>query len=251
MLTQFGSIKFEHHSLPFITSEDKAKKAAHKICRAAEKSGLRPIVFSTLVDDRFKPIIEECDAHIIDYFDTFILPLEQELGIQSSHATGLSHGISNEAVYMSRIEAVNYALNNDDGVTAKHFNRAEIILIGASRSGKTPTCLYLGLQYGIRAANYPLTETDVEHIKLPRALLPFRDKLFGLLISPDRLRNIRELRRPGSEYASLAQCQMEMRASKALYEQEGIPYVDSSHVSIEEIAASITQQQKLKRSFLY
>jgi regulator of PEP synthase PpsR (kinase-PPPase family) len=251
LLTQFASIKFEHHSLPFITSEDKAKKAAHKICQAAEKSGLRPIVFSTLVDDRFKPIIEECDAHIIDYFDTFILPLEQELGIHSTHTSGLSHGISNEAVYMARIEAVNYALNNDDGVTAKHFNRAEIILIGASRSGKTPTCLYLGLQYGIRAANYPLTETDMEHIKLPQVLLPFREKLFGLLLSPDRLRNIRELRRPGSEYASLAQCQMEMRASKALYEQEGIPYVDSSHVSVEEIAASITQQHKLKRSFLY
>lgn len=251
LLTQFGSIKFEHHSLPFITSEDKAKKAAHKICRAGEKSGLRPIVFSTLVDDRFKPIIEECDAHIIDYFDTFILPLEQELGIHSTHTSGLSHGISDEGVYMARIEAVNYALNNDDGVTVKHFDRAEIILIGASRCGKTPTCLYLGLQYGIRAANYPLTEADMEHVKLPRALVPFHEKLFGLLISPDRLRKIRELRRPGSDYASLAQCQMEMRASKALYEQEGIPYVDSSHVSVEEIAASITQQQKLKRNFLY
>jgi len=251
LLTQFSSVSFDQYSLPFITSEDKARKAASQITRAGEKSGLRPIVFSTMVQDTFKPIIAECDAHIVDFFDAFIMPLETELGVQSTHTSGLSHGISNEAVYMSRIEAVNYALHNDDGITTKHFNSAEIILIGASRSGKTPTCLYLGLQYGIRAANYPLTDIDIEHNKLPAVLEPYREKLFGLIISPERLRSIRELRRPGSEYASLAQCQKEVRAIKALYEQEGIKYVDTSHVSVEEIAASITQQQHLKRSFLY
>ena len=251
LLTQFSSVGFEQYSLPFITSEDKARKAASQITMAAEKSGLRPIVFSTMVQDTFKPIIAECDAHIVDFFDAFIMPLETELGVQSTHTSGLSHGISNEAVYMSRIEAVNYALHNDDGITTKHFNSAEIILIGASRSGKTPTCLYLGLQYGIRAANYPLTDVDIEHNKLPAVLEPYREKLFGLIISPERLRSIRELRRPGSDYASLAQCQKEVRAIKALYEQEGIKYVDTSHVSVEEIAASITQQQHLKRSFLY
>jgi regulator of PEP synthase PpsR (kinase-PPPase family) len=237
--------------LPFITSEDKARKAAGEITKAGDRSGLRPIVFSTMVDDRYKPIIAESGAHFVDFFDAFIMPLEQELGTQSTHTSGLSHGISNEEVYMSRIEAVNYALHNDDGITTKHFNSAEIILIGASRSGKTPTCLYLGLQYGIRAANYPLTDIDLEHNKLPSVLEPYRNKLFGLIISPERLRSIRELRRPGSEYASLAQCQKEVRAIKALYEQEKIKYVDTSHVSVEEIAATITQQQHLKRSFLY
>jgi regulator of PEP synthase PpsR (kinase-PPPase family) len=251
LLTQFSSVKFEQYSLPFITSEDKAIMAVSEITKAGDRSGLRPIVFSTMVDDRFKPIIAECNAHIVDFFDAFIMPLEQELGLQSTHTSGLSHGISNEAVYMSRIEAVNYALHNDDGITTKHFNSAEIILIGASRSGKTPTCLYLGLQYGIRAANYPLTDVDLEHNKLPSVLEPYRNKLFGLIISPDRLRSIRELRRPGSEYASLAQCQKEVRAIRALYDQEGIEYIDTSHVSVEEIAATITQQQHLKRSFLY
>jgi regulator of PEP synthase PpsR (kinase-PPPase family) len=251
LLTQFSSIRFEQYSLPFITSEDKARKAASEITRAGENSGLRPIVFSTMVQDRFKPIIAACDAHIVDFFDAFIMPLETELGVESTHTSGLSHGISNEAVYMSRIEAVNYALHNDDGITTKHFNSAEVILLGASRSGKTPTCLYLGLQYGIRAANYPLTDVDIEHSTLPSVLEPYREKLFGLIISPDRLRSIRELRRPGSEYASLAQCQKEVRAIKALYEQEGINYVDTSHVSVEEIAAAITQQQHLTRGFLY
>ena len=236
--------------MPFITSDDKARRAVRDITEAGEKSGQRPIVFSTMVKDDYKPIIAQCDAHIIDFFDAFIMPLEQELAIQSTHTSGLSHGISNEAVYMSRIDAVNYALHNDDGITTKHFNSAEIILIGASRSGKTPTCLYLGLQHAIRAANYPLTDVGVGHHKLPPVLEPYREKLFGLIISPDRLRSIRELRRPGSEYASLAQCQKEVREIKALYDQEGIHYVDTSHVSVEEIAATILQQQKLKRRVL-
>jgi len=247
LLTQFSSIAFEYFAVPFITSEDKARKAVREISEAGEKSGLRPIVFSTMVKEDYKPIIAECDAHLIDFFDAFIMPLEQELGIHSTHTSGLSHGISDEAVYMQRIEAVNYALNNDDGITTKHFKSAEIILIGASRSGKTPTCLYLGLQHGIRAANYPLTDVDVGYQKLPSVLEPYREKLFGLIINPDRLRSIRELRRPGSEYASLVQCQKEMREIKALYDQQGIDYVDTSHVSVEEIAAAILQQKKLKR----
>ena len=250
LLTQFSSIEFEYFSVPFITSEDKARRAVSEISEAGRKSGQRPIVFSTMVKDDYKPIIAGCDAHFIDFFDTFIMPLEQELGVKSTHTSGLSHGISNEAVYMQRIDAVNYALHNDDGITLKHFNSAEIILIGASRSGKTPTCLYLGLQHGIRAANYPLTDIDAGYHKLPAVLEPYREKLFGLIISPDRLRSIRELRRPGSEYASLKQCQKEMREIKALYDQEGINYVDTSHVSVEEIAASILQMQKLKRKLL-
>ncbi len=250
LLTQFGAVVFEYSSLPFITSEDRARKAVREIREAGENSGQRPIVFSTMVKEDYKPIIAECDAHLIDFFDAFIMPLEQELGMHSTHTSGLSHGISDEAVYMQRIDAVNYALHNDDGITTKHFKSAEIILIGASRSGKTPTCLYLGLQHGIRAANYPLTDVDVGHLELPSALEPYRDKLFGLIISPDRLRSIRELRRPGSKYASLVQCQKEIRDIKALYDQQGINYVDTSHVSVEEIAATILQKQKLERRVL-
>ena len=250
LLTQFSAVGFEYYSLPFITSGEKARQAVREINQAGGKSGLKPIVFSTMVKDDYKPIIAESDANIIDFFDVFINPLEQELGVESTHTSGLSHGISDEAVYMQRIDAVNYALHNDDGITTRHFDTAEIILIGASRSGKTPTCLYLGLQYAIRAANYPLTDVDVDDLRLPSVLLPYREKLYGLIISPDRLRSIRELRRPGSAYASLQQCQKEVRNIKALYDQEGIHYVDTSHVSVEEIAATILQQQKLKRRML-
>lgn len=249
LLTQFGDLNFDLKSLPFLNTEEKLKSAVQEICKTSATSKQRPLVFSTLVDDKLKRMLDKCDAHIIDFFGTFIMPLEKELGIHSSHTSGLSHGISNESIYMSRIESVNYALHNDDGITTKHFNSADIILIGASRSGKTPTCLYLGLQYGIRAANYPLTDADIDQNKLPKALEPYRDKLFGLTISPDRLRSIRELRKHGSQYASLEQCQKEVRAIKALYDHEKIKYVDTSHVSVEEIAASIMQIQQLKRRF--
>ena len=148
---------------------------------------------------------------------------------------------------MMRIEAVNYALQNDDGITTKNYTNADIILVGPSRSGKTPTCLYLGMQHGLCAANYPLTDSDIERNTLPEVLTPFREKLHGLIITAERLHKIRELRRPGSEYASLPQCHKEIRAIKAVYDHENLPYMDTTHISVEEISASIIKQKKLKQ----
>jgi len=251
LLTQFESIAFEHHSLPFIDSEEKARLAADTINQVAKSSENQPLVFSTLIDKKYRKIIDATDAHIIDFFDTFIKPLEIELCTPSSHAEGLSHGISNEVVYMSRMDAINFALKNDDGISTKEYNEADVILIGVSRSGKTPTCLYLAMQFGLRAANYPLTETDMESGGLPEILKPYRNKLFGLMINAERLRMIREIRRQNSEYASMAQCQKETRLISLLFEQEKISRIDSSHISVEEIATSIIQRMKISRPPIY
>ena len=251
LLTQFKSIAFQHHSLPFIDSEDKAKLAADTINEVAKTSENQPLVFSTLVDETYRKIIAATDAHIIDFFDTFIKPLEVELCTPSSHAEGLSHGISNEVVYMSRMDAINFALKNDDGVSTKDYNDADVILIGVSRSGKTPTCLYLAMQFGLRAANYPLTETDMENGALPEILQPYREKLFGLMINAERLRMIREIRRQNSEYASRAQCQKETRLINSLFSQENISRIDSTHISVEEIATTIIQRMKISRPPIY
>ncbi len=251
LLTQFTSIAFQHHSLPFIDSEEKAKLAADSINQVAENSENQPLVFSTLIDEDYRKIIAETDAYIIDFFDTFIKPLEVELCTASSHAQGLSHGISNEVVYMSRMDAINFALKNDDGVSTKEYNDADVIMIGVSRSGKTPTCLYLAMQFGLRAANYPLTESDMEHGTLPEILHPYREKLFGLMINAERLRMIREIRRQNSEYASMAQCQKETRLIKLLFEQENISRIDSSHISVEEIATTIIQRMRIRRPPIY
>lgn len=251
LLTQFSALEFEHHSLPFIDSENKARYAASTINETAQTSQHQPLVFSTLIDDTYRQIISNSHAHIIDFFDTFIKPLEIELCTLSSHAQGLSHGISNEVVYMSRMDAINFALKNDDGISTKEYKDADIVLVGVSRSGKTPTCLYLAMQFGLRAANYPLTESDMAGGELPKILRPYRNKLFGLMINAERLRMIREIRRQNSEYASLVQCQKETRLIHSLLTQENIAYIDSSHISVEEIATSIIQLMKINRPPIY
>ena len=251
LLTQFSAIKFEHHSLPFIDSEEKAKQAARTINRVAETSANQPLVFSTLIDDGYRKIIADTKAHIIDFFDAFIKPLEEELSTPSSHAEGLLHGISNEVVYMSRMDAINFALKNDDGASTREYQHADVILVGVSRSGKTPTCLYLAMQFGLCAANYPLTESDLEKGELPEALKPYRDKLFGLMINAERLHMIRQMRRQNSDYSSLTQCQKETRLIRSLFQHEKITSIDSSFISVEEIATSIIQLMKISRPPIY
>ena len=251
LLTQFSAIKFEHHTLPFIDSEAKAKHAAESIKKVALQTQLKPLVFSTLLDSNHRKIVANSPSHIIDFFDTFIKPLEIELNTPSSHTKGLSHGISNEITYMSRMDAVNYTLNNDDGITTKNYDKADVILIGVSRSGKTPTCLYLAMQFGLRAANYPLMETDMDSATLPQILQPYRDKLFGLIINAERLHTIRQIRRQHSNYASKAQCQKEIRMFDVLLQQENIAHLDSSYISVEEIATSIIQRMKINRPSIF
>lgn len=251
LLTQFSHIKFKQHYLPFIDSEEKALRAAQTINNVAQTSANQPLVFSTLIDAQYRSMIADTQAHIIDFFDAFIKPLEAELCTPSSHAEGLSHGISNELMYMSRMDAINFALNNDDGISTKDYIDADVILVGVSRSGKTPTCLYLAMQFGLRAANYPLTETDMVHGTLPKTLQDYRNKLFGLQINADRLHTIREIRRQNSSYASISQCRKETRLINSLFQQEKILQLDSSYMSVEEIATSIIQLLKIKRPSIY
>jgi [pyruvate, water dikinase]-phosphate phosphotransferase / [pyruvate, water dikinase] kinase len=184
---------------------------------------------------------------VLDFFQIFIAPLEQEFGVKSSHAAGRSHGLRNSEEYFSRIEAVNYTLAHDDGQSTKELGRAQVILIGVSRCGKTPTSLYLGLQCGIRCANFPLTPDDFERGTLPDSILPYRDKLFGMTIAVDRLHTIREERRPDSKYASLAQCRMEVAAAERMMEDNGIPMLNTSTKSIEELATTILLKRGMDR----
>ncbi len=247
LLTQFDGIRWHKISIPFIDSVERAQNAAQQINAAAIKDGCRPLVFSTLVEPTIRAPIEAANCAIYDFFDRFIDSMEKELGQQSSHAIGRSHGMSDAASYTKRIAAVNFAQTNDDGVSAKSFNQADIILVGVSRSGKTPACLYLALQYGIYAANYPLTEEDMDATSLPPALRPFKNKLFGLTISAEQLHKIRQERKPNSRYSSLAQCQKELEWQQNLYQREKIPFIDTTATSVEEISTIILNRSGLKR----
>lgn len=247
LLTQFDNIQFKQINLPYVDSVTKAEQVVEQINRAAQEDGVRPIVFSTLIDPRARTRVAECEGVFLDFFDTFIGPLERELSVKSSHTVGRSHGMVDTAKYGVRMEAVNFALNTDDGTTTHNYDQADIILTGVSRSGKTPTCLYLALQFGIRAANYPLTEEDLSDSRLPRALELFRHKLYGLTIDPLRLHQIRTERKPNSRYATLRQCQYEVRQVETLYRTKGIRFLNATAMSIEEIATTILHETKLKR----
>jgi regulator of PEP synthase PpsR (kinase-PPPase family) len=243
VLTQFD-LKFKQIRLPFIDTLDKAYDAVRKINEAFELEGNRPIVFSTLVGAELAGVVFKSRGLHMDLIQTFVAPLEQELGIKSTHSVGRSHNIADTEEYKNRIEAINFSLAHDDGQSNKNLSTADVILVGVSRSGKTPTTLYLAMQYGIKAANYPLIPDDFERGKLPSVLPEFKGKIFGLSISPERLSEIRNERRPGSKYASLENCRYEVNEAEAMMKREGIRWLSSTAKSIEEIATTILQEIK-------
>lgn len=245
LLAQFPETRFRNHRLPFVDSPDKARDCAQRIRDAAVESGMRPIVFNTLVDPVAVAALREADALFLDLFEKFIEPLENELGQRSTHAAGRFHGIADSQDYKKRIEAINFTLAHDDGVSHADLTEADVILVGVSRSGKTPTSLYLAMQFGIKAANYPLIPEDFERNRLPEELGRHRGKLFGLTIGPDRLSQIRQERRPNSRYASIENCLHEIEAAQRMMKREGIKWLDSTAKSIEEISTIILQEVRL------
>lgn len=246
VLTQF-EMRFRQVRLPFIDTLDKAYDAARKINEALTTDGQRPIVFSTLVKPDLSNVIRQSRGMHMDLIQTFVAPLEQELGVKSTHTIGRSHNIVDSQEYKNRIEAINFSLAHDDGQSHKNLASADVILVGVSRSGKTPTSLYLAMQYGIKAANYPLIPDDFERGKLPSSLPPFRDKIFGLSITPERLSEIRHERRAGSKYASIENCRYEVNEAELMMKREGIRWLSSTTKSIEEIATTILQEIKPDR----
>ncbi|MBV8341014.1 MAG: kinase/pyrophosphorylase [Gammaproteobacteria bacterium] len=246
LMTQFEGLEFRPVTLPFTSSLDKAHEAVRRIDAAAQEEGLRPIVFSTLVQDDLRDVVMTANGLFLDLFSTFVGPLERELNTRSTHRAGRAHGIADLAAYTTRINATNFALANDDGIGGD-YSHADIVLVGVSRVGKTPTCVYMALQYGVFAANYPLTEDDLESGNLPPRLAAFRGKLYGLTISAERLQQIRTERRPDSRYASRPQVQYELRAAQALFARYAIPSLDSTECSIEEIASRILNTTGVER----
>ena len=246
VLTQF-ELRFRQIRLPFIDTLDKAHDAARKINEAFVADGQRPIIFSTLVQTELSDVIRRCKGMYMDLFQTFVAPLEQELNVKSTHTIGRSHNIVDSEEYKNRIEAINFSLAHDDGQSHKNLASADIILVGVSRSGKTPTSLYLAMQYGIKAANYPLIPDDFERGRLPSQLYEFKSKIFGLTITPERLTEIRNERRAGSKYASIENCRYEVNEAETMMKREGIRWLSSTTKSIEEISTTILQEIKPDR----
>ena len=248
ILAQFPA-RPRHVRRPFIDTVAKAGAVVAEVNAVALREGKRPIVFITLVDDAVRAVLTagDCKGLVLDMFLTFVEPLEEEFGIKSSHRIGRFSDASQSAEYNDRIEAINFSLAHDDGQSARNLDVADVILVGVSRSGKTPTSLYLAMQHGIKAANYPLIPEDFERGHLPGALAPHKRKCFGLTIAPERLAQIRHERRPASRYASPENCRYEVNEAEAMMRREGIAWLSSTHKSIEEIATTILRDLRPDR----
>ncbi|MBZ6074463.1 posphoenolpyruvate synthetase regulatory kinase/phosphorylase PpsR [Aeromonas schubertii] len=246
VLSQFP-LPFEQVTIPFVETREKARQVRQRIDDCFVHSGVRPLLFHTIVDPEVREEVLRANANAHDFLNTFVAPLESELGIKAQPRVHRTHGVENRKHYDDRIEAVNFALANDDGISTREYDEADIILIGVSRCGKTPTSLYLALQFGIRAANYPFIEQDMGMLELPTALKANRHKLFGLTIDPERLHEIRNQRRANSRYASLDQCRQELSRVERLFRQEAIHYLDTTSHSVEEISAKILESTGLRR----
>ena len=242
ILAQF-EMKTRHVRLPFVDTVDKAHQVVRQINHAADVENVKPIVFTTLVNmDVLQVIREGCQGMLLEMFGTFVHPLENELGIKSHHRVGRFSDVSKSQEYHDRIEAINFSLAHDDGQSHRDLESAEVILVGVSRSGKTPTSLYLAMQHGLKAANYPLIPEDFDRKQLPPALKSNIGKIFGLTIHPERLSEIRHERRPGSKYADLLNCRMEVSQAESMMRREGIRWLSTTTKSIEEIATTILQE---------
>ena len=249
ILAQFETT-FKHIRIPFVDSVDKAHEAVSNINQALNKYGVQPIVFTTLVNPELNHIVSKANGLILDMFQTFVVPLEAALGMKSTHAMNRLHHNADTEAYKNRIEAINYSLAHDDGQSNQNLVEADVILIGISRVGKTPTSLYLAMQYGLKAANYPLIPEDFERGHLPKDLIPYRQKIFGLMIDAERLSEIRNERRPGSNYAKLENCRYEINEATAMMKKQSIPWVLTTSKSIEEIATTILQAMKSDKTIL-
>jgi regulator of PEP synthase PpsR (kinase-PPPase family) len=248
LLAQFEGVETRTVTMPFVSTLHEARGVVERINAIARTAQARPIIFSTLVDDDVRALVKQANGFFLDFFDAFLAPLESELEVRSAHVTGrATPGAAADPAHSARIDATNFALANDDGSGARDYRSADLILIGVSRTSKTPTSLYLALQYGIFTANYPLTDEDLETGRLPKVLQPYVGKLYGLTIGAERLQLIREERRPGSRYASLQQVRYEVRTALALFERQGIPHLDVSECNVEEIASRILDRMKLER----
>jgi regulator of PEP synthase PpsR (kinase-PPPase family) len=247
LLTQFEGVEFNQVTLPFVNNAARAEECLARISADARSGNGRPIVFATLVNSEVREVLRKADALFLDFFETFIDPLEAGLGVKSTHTIGRSHSATDRTAYQRRMEAVNFAMVHDDGASSREFDLADVILIGVSRSGKTPTCLYLALQFGVKAANYPLVAEDLERTQLPGPVRGHATRIYGLTIAPERLREIRNQRRPNSRYADLDNCRFEVEKAEELMRREGIRWINSTSKSVEEIAATILRELRIER----
>lgn len=244
LMSQFPTIDFQIETFTFVDNWEKTADLIGRCSRIREKYGIAPMVFLTMVNDKLRAQFSEANVEVFDLFQAFIGPMEERLGVESSHSIGKSHGVQDESAYVSRIAAMHFAMQTDDGMDSEHYRKSDLIIIGVSRCGKTPTSLYMALHYGLYVSNYPLTDHELEFKRLPDALKEHTGKLFGLTIDPMRLLQIRQQRYSGSSYSDASTCMREIGQAESIFRSENLPYLNTTSMSVEEIGAMIVNRTK-------
>ena len=240
LLIQFPDMVFERRLIPFIATADEARKVVAILDKAMD-GPVTPLAFTTAATDEVREVLRTSKVPIIDFFEMHMEKVESILGASGARVAARLHGVGDIKRYNSRMQAIEFAIEHDDGQSLRALDRAEVILVAPSRCGKTPTTMYLALQHGVFVANYPLLDEDLETTNLPRPIAELGDRCFGLIATPARLSEVRQQRRPNSPYASLEQCTKELRRADALYKANGIPVINSTTRSVEEMSTLILQ----------
>ena len=246
LMARFEDVEATYLTRPFVDDAKKVDALVNEI-DSVTLDGSTPIVFSTIIDANLLEQLQRASGLVVDLFEGFVGTLSSELKAEPTATIGRYHSIGDTAAYQVRLDAVEYVLTTDDGLGLDQYDDADVIVVGVSRVGKTPTCLYLAMQYGIRAANFPLTPESLDDRRLPEVLRPHTDKLFGLSIDPIQLFHIRQKRRPGGSYATLERCGSEVETAEQIFRTNRIPNLDTTARSIEEISASIIERVDLER----
>jgi regulator of PEP synthase PpsR (kinase-PPPase family) len=247
LLIQFPGLRFDRTVIPFISSVEEARSVVARLDQALDTSPRTPLVFTTAASDEVRLELRRTRCPLIDFFDLHMQQVEAILGTPGERLAARLHGVGDIQRYNSRMQAIEYTIEHDDGQSVRSLDKADVILVAPSRCGKTPTAMYLALQHGLFVANYPIVDEDLEVTELPRPVRQLRQRCFGLMTSPQRLSAVRQERRPGSQYASLEQCTFELRRTEAMFKRHGLPVVDSSTKSVEEISTMILQRLKTMR----
>jgi regulator of PEP synthase PpsR (kinase-PPPase family) len=240
LLIQFPDLRFERRLIPFISTIDEARRVV-KVLDTAAAGPVTPLAFSTAAVEEVRHELSHTKCPLIDFFDLHMERVESILGTKGIRVAARLHGMGDVKRYNTRMAAVEYAIEHDDGQSMRALDKADVILIAPSRCGKTPTTMYLALQHGIFVANYPLVDEDFETAELPRPVRGLRDRCFGMLTTPARLSQVRHERRPNSRYASFQQCTYELRQAEAMYRNHRLPVINSSTKSVEEMSTVILQ----------
>ncbi|HAS6162632.1 TPA: kinase/pyrophosphorylase [Vibrio vulnificus] len=247
VLGQFPFLANEK-TFPFVESEEKLTELIKHIEISFQTNGIKPLVFFSLVLPDLKARLMESPAYCYDVLESIVQRVKDDIQMEPTPKLQRSRSVGKDTdTYFDRIAAIEYTLAHDDGISLKGLELADIILLGVSRSGKTPTSLYMAMQFGLRVVNYPYIDDDIKRLKLLPEFEIHRHKLFGLTIDPERLTEIRENRLAGSDYASTEQCQHELANVEALFRREAIPYINTTSLSVEEISTRVLEKTGLKR----